>query len=48
MTQRLVGLLMDMLVAMGYSESLAMRWMPGGGGHFSALKVSQVMPRDIS
>jgi SAM-dependent methyltransferase len=31
-----------------YYESRLFKWLPGGGGHFSALKASQFMPRDIS
>jgi SAM-dependent methyltransferase len=38
LTQRFVGLLKNVLVAMGYYESLALRWMPGGGGHFTGVK----------
>ena len=38
MTQRLVGLLKDILVSIGYYESRALSWMPGGGGHFTGLK----------
>lgn len=35
--QRLVGVLKDALVMTGYYESRLLRWMPGGGGHFSAI-----------
>jgi SAM-dependent methyltransferase len=37
LAQRAVGLLKDGLVGMGYYESRALRWLPGGGGHFSAV-----------
>lgn len=36
--RRFVGLLKDVLVAMGYYESRLLRWMPGGGGHFTGVK----------
>lgn len=36
LARRLVGILKDMLVGMGYYESRLLRWMPGGGGHFTA------------
>jgi len=39
LTQRVVGLLKDALVGMGYYESRLLRWMPGGGGHFRGVKV---------
>jgi len=38
LAQRSVGLLKDVLVAMGYYESCALRWVPGGGGHFTGVK----------
>jgi len=36
LAQRAVSVLKDGLVGMGYMESRLLRWMPGGGGHFSA------------
>ncbi|HEX9870343.1 MAG TPA: hypothetical protein VGC99_17460, partial [Candidatus Tectomicrobia bacterium] len=39
LAQRAVSLLKDGLVGMGYFESLALGWLPGGGGHFQAIRV---------
>ena len=36
--QRAVGILKNIIVAMGYFESRALRWLPGGGGHFLGVK----------
>jgi len=36
LAKRVVGLLKDVLVAMGYYESRLLRFIPGGGGHFTA------------
>jgi len=36
--KRFVGFMKDVLVAVGYYESRLLRWMPGGGGHFTALR----------
>jgi SAM-dependent methyltransferase len=38
LVQQAVGVLKDALVAMGYYESRLLHRMPGGGGHFLALK----------
>lgn len=35
--QRLVGALKDLVVMTGYYESRVLGWMPGGGGHFTAV-----------
>lgn len=37
-SQRLVGMLKDLLVGAGYYESRLLRWLPGGGGHFTAIR----------
>jgi hypothetical protein len=42
-----VGLLKDGLVAMGYFESRLLGWMPGGGGHFTAMRSSTEMATDF-
>lgn len=42
LAQRAVGLLKDGLVGMGYLESRALRWLPGGGGHFSAVRSHEI------
>ena len=36
LVQRAVSLLKDGLVGMGYFESRALAWLPGGGGHYAA------------
>ena len=38
LAQRAVSLLKDGLVGMGYFESRALGWFPGGGGHYAAHK----------
>jgi ubiquinone/menaquinone biosynthesis C-methylase UbiE len=38
LAQRAVGGLKNVLVAMGYYESRALRRLPGGGGHFTGVK----------
>ena len=38
LAQRFVGLLKDALVVMGYHESRLLHRVPGGGGHFTAVK----------
>jgi SAM-dependent methyltransferase len=43
-----INVLKTVVAVASYYESRLFRWLPGGGGHFSALKVSQVMQRDIS
>jgi ubiquinone/menaquinone biosynthesis C-methylase UbiE len=43
-----INALKTVVAVASYYESRLFRWLPGGGGHFSALKVSQVMLRDIS
>jgi ubiquinone/menaquinone biosynthesis C-methylase UbiE len=44
--QRLVGVLKDILVVLGYYESRLLCWMPGGGGHYSAI-AGRPMPKEI-
>ncbi len=43
-----INVLKSVVAVASYYESRLFRWLPGGGGHFSALKVSQVAQRDIS
>ena len=43
-----INVLKSAVAVASYCESRLFRWLPGGGGHFSALKVSQVTQRDIS
>ena len=38
LAQRAARLVKDILVSMGYFESLVLRWVPGGGGHFTSVK----------
>ena len=38
MAQRLVGTLKNAVVVMGYYESRALRMLPGGGGHYAAVR----------
>lgn len=40
LAQRTIGLLKDLLVTIGHYESLALYWMPAGGGHFTAIPES--------
>jgi hypothetical protein len=39
--QRFVSVLKDVLVMMGYYESRLLSWMPGGGGHFTGIKLGE-------
>jgi len=43
-----IDALKTVVAVASYYESRLFKWLPGGGGHFSALKVSQGMRRDIS
>ena len=45
LAQQVVSLLKDGLVGMGYFESRLLRWMPGGGGHFTVI-AEDSMPRE--
>lgn len=43
-----INVLKTVVAVASYYESRLFGWLPGGGAHFSALKVSQVTQRDIS
>jgi hypothetical protein len=38
--RRVVGALKDLLVAVGYWESRLLRALPGGGGHFTCVRMA--------
>ncbi|MEW6567772.1 MAG: methyltransferase domain-containing protein [Chloroflexota bacterium] len=44
--QRSVSLLKDVLVAAGYAESRLLHWLPGGGGHYTAVKAGVKQMRE--